>query len=417
MVKGGGRRRYSPPVKPEDRLLILDTWMRSGLAATDFAPLVGVSSHTLYGWKRKFDELGPEGLVDRRKGGRQGSRVDEVTKRSILMLKEQSAELGCEAISAMLLRGPGHPASPGAVGKVLKEAGYEVEEVLTKPHRPKVTRFERSRPNQMWQTDIFTFTLKRQNRRVHLIGFMDDRSRFIVSHGLYASATAQLVIEVLGAGIGNFNAPEEVLTDNGPQYVTWRGKSAFVKELEKRGLRHVLARPRHPQTLGKIERFWGTLWRGCVQTAVFRDLDEARERIRLFIDHYNFHRPHQGIEGATPADRFFEAAPEVLKTLRERAAANGDELARNGLPTDPFYVTGRVGGKNFSLHAEGERIIMTGEKGQRKEVELATPEGGEPTVILPEAGNEEVAGPGESPLDEGLARLGGEFAGEGSGGE
>ena len=407
MVKAGGGRQYSPPVKPENRLLILDTWMRSGLSATDFAPLVGVSAHTIYGWKRKFDELGPEGLVDRRgRRGRRGSRVDEVTKRSILMLKAQSPELGCQAISDMLMRGPGHPAGPGAVAKVLKEGGYESEDVVTKPHKPKVTRFERSRPNQMWQTDIFTFTLKRQNRRVHLIGFMDDRSRFMVSQGLYASATAQLVIEVLGSGIGNFNAPEEVLTDNGPQYVTWRGKSAFVKELEKRGIKHILARPRHPQTLGKIERFWGTLWRGCVQTAVFRDLDEARERIRLFIDHYNFHRPHQGIDGATPADRFFEAAPEIQKTLKERAAANGDELAKNGLPTDPFYVAGRVAGKNFSLHAEGERIIMTGEKGDRREVELSSPEAGEtPTVILPEAGNEEVAGPGESPLDEGLERL------------
>lgn len=180
-----------------------------------------------------------------------------------------------------------------------------------------------------------------------------------------------------------------------------------MKELEKRGIKHILARPRHPQTLGKIERFWGTLWRGCVQTAVFRDLDEARERVKLFIEHYNFHRPHQGIDNATPADRFFEAAPEVKKTLKERAAANGDELARNGLPTDPFYVTGRVAGKSFSLHAEGERIIMTGEGGERKEVDLKSPEGGgaEPTVILPEAGNEEPPGPGESPLDEGLQRL------------
>ena len=34
------------------RLLILDTWQRSGLPAGDYAPLVGVSKHTLYAWKR-----------------------------------------------------------------------------------------------------------------------------------------------------------------------------------------------------------------------------------------------------------------------------------------------------------------------------------------------------------------------------
>ena len=56
--------------------------------------------------------------------------------------------------------------------------------------------------------------------------------------------------------------------------MTWRGKSAFTKELEKRGIRQVVAAPRRPQTLGKIERFWGTLWRECVDSAVFIDLGD-----------------------------------------------------------------------------------------------------------------------------------------------
>jgi hypothetical protein len=75
-------------------------------------------------------------------------------------------------------------------------------------------------------------------------------------------------------------------TDNGSQYVTWRGQSAFSKELNKRGIRQVVAAPRRPQTLGKIERFWDTLWRECVESAVFVDRGDAQRRIGLFIDHY-----------------------------------------------------------------------------------------------------------------------------------
>ena len=56
-----------------------------------------------------------------------------------------------------------------------------------------------------------------------------------------------------------------------------------------------------------------------------------------------------------PADRYFGAAPEVLRTLKERVAGNALELAREGLPRKPFYLTGQVGGAGFSLHAEGER--------------------------------------------------------------
>lgn len=281
----------------------------------------------------------------------------------------------------MLLRGPALPASPQAVARVLHEAGYELEESPTRPHPDKIRQFERARPNQLWQTDLFTFVLKRQNRRVYLVAFMDDHSRFLVGYGLHASQSSALVLEVFRAALASYGPPEEVLTDNGSQYVTWRGKSAFTKELEKRGVRQVVARPRHPQTLGKIERFWGTLWRECVEAAIFLDLGDAQRRIGLFIDHYNFQRPHQGINGLVPADRFFGAAPEVLRTLRARVAANALALAQHGTRAAPFYLTGQVGGKPFSLHAEGERVILTGEAGTRQEIDLTPP--AQPSTLPP----------------------------------
>src|SRR5262245_39114129 len=40
---------------------------------------------------------------------------------------------------------------------------------------------------------------------------------------------------------------------------------------------------------------------------------------------YNFQRPHQGIGGLVPADRFFSAAADVLGTLKARVAANSLE--------------------------------------------------------------------------------------------
>jgi Homeodomain-like domain len=46
------------PLTAEQRLLLLDTWRRSGLPAGDFAALVGISKHTLYDWKRKFEAGG-----------------------------------------------------------------------------------------------------------------------------------------------------------------------------------------------------------------------------------------------------------------------------------------------------------------------------------------------------------------------
>ena len=358
------------PFTPEQRLLILDSWLRSKLPAGDFAALVGLSKHTLYLWKKQFDRLGPAGLMDHAKGARTGSRLPDVTQRAILLMKQSHPEWGCQRISDMLLRGPALPASASAVARVLHEAGYEMEEVATRPHPDKPRRFERAKPNQLWQTDLFTFVLKRQNRRVYLVAFMDDHSRFIVSYGLHASQSSALVLEVLRAGIGNYGPPEEVLTDNGSQYVTWRGKSAFTKELEKQGIRQIVAAPRRPQTLGKIERFWGSLWRECVESAVFLDLADARARLGLFIDWYNFQRCHHGLDGLVPADRFFHAAPTVLSLLKDRVAANALDLARHGVPKKPFYVTGQVGGQSFSVHAAGERVILSRAGQAPQEIDL-----------------------------------------------
>jgi transposase InsO family protein len=410
-------RRLAPPGQAaptfsfEQRLLLLDIWRRSGLPAGDFAPLVGLSKYTLYEWKRRFEADGPAGLADKPRGGPQGSRLSEVTRRTILMLKQSNPDWGCQRISDVLLRGPALSANPAAVARVLHEAGYQLEETPTKPHPDHERRFERARPNQLWQTDLFTFVLKRQNRRVYLVAFMDDHSRFVVSYGLHASQSTALVLEVLRAGLTSHGTPEEILTDNGSQYVTWRGKSAFSRELEKRGIRQVVASPRHPQTLGKVERFWGTLWRECVESAIFVDMSDARTRIGHFIDHYNFQRPHQGIRSAVPADRFFGAAPEVLKTLKARVAANALELARQGVPKAPFYLTGQVGGQPFSLHAEGQRVFLTAAEG-RKEVDLvppAAPAQDLPQPVCPqglidnafsEVADAEPDAPGTSALDE-----------------
>src|SRR5438874_800527 len=92
-------RRPSPHRRP------LDPWQRSGLPARDFAPLVGLSRHTLYAWKQRFDQHGPAGLLDQPRGAPAGSRLPELTKRTILLLKQAHPDWGCQRISDSLQRG------------------------------------------------------------------------------------------------------------------------------------------------------------------------------------------------------------------------------------------------------------------------------------------------------------------------
>jgi transposase len=153
---------------------LLDAWMRSRLPASEFATLVGLSAATLYQWKKRFEARGPAGLEDGPRGRKGGSRLAEPIRRAIVMLKRAHPDWGQDRIHDVLLRSEGYGASPGAVALVLEEEGYVVEEAPTVPHEAPVRRFERARPNELWQTDLFTFLLKRENRRVHLVAFMDS---------------------------------------------------------------------------------------------------------------------------------------------------------------------------------------------------------------------------------------------------
>jgi hypothetical protein len=207
----------------------------------------------------------------------------------------------------------------------------------------------------MWQSDIFTFRLG--GRYAYLIAFMDDYSRFLTGADLFRSPTAANVLEVFRVAAGEFQPPKEMLTDQGRQYTAWRGVSRFEAEMKKNGIHHFKSRPHHPMTLGKVERFWETIWQEFLSRAQFESFEAARERIRLWVKYYNHKRPHQGIEGLCPADRYFEIASQMRKTIEAGIQENLLEMALRGQPRAPFYMVGRM---------EGQAVILRAEKGKLK---------------------------------------------------
>src|SRR6185437_12010114 len=157
--------------------------------------------------------------------------------------------------------------------------------------------------------------------------------------------------------------------DNGRQYTTWRGTSRFEAELKKDGVAHFKSRPHHPMTLGKIERFWESIWQEFLTRAQFDSFESARERIKLWIKYYNHKRPHQGIEGLCPADRFFEIQSALRQTMEAGIKENLLELALRGQPRAPFYMVGRMEGQSVVLRAEKGKLKLE-LSGAEKEQEL-----------------------------------------------
>jgi transposase InsO family protein len=331
-------------------------YLEEGYGADLVAEELGIGRSTLTAWAKRYREQGEAGLqpVSSWKGRRQ---VSNEAKRKAVELKRQNPEYGSKRISHLLKRVFLLRAGPETVRQTLKEEGL-VQPPKRKPRRnPARPRFfERARPNQLWQTDIFTFRLG--GRVAYLIGYLDDYSRYITAMGLYRSQTAEHVLEVYRRAIGEYGVPKEMLTDNGRQYTNWRGTTRFEAELKKERVAHIKSRPHHPMTLGKIERLWKSIFTEFLGRVQFDSFEEAQERLRLWIQYYNHKRPHQGIGGLCPADRFFEIQGELRKVMERGIEENVLETALRGQPRKPFYMVGRMGDQSVVIRAEKGKVKM-----------------------------------------------------------
>jgi transposase InsO family protein len=363
---GGAKntRRFTVAEKLKAIRLLLDEGFSMALVSQE----LNVSKSSLVMWLQAY-RLGGEAGLQPGVPGPRPKRLPAPIAEKIIELKQENPTFGIKRISQLLRRCFFLPASPETVRQRLHDAKLMQES--SPPKKRNLTRprfFERATPNQMWQTDIFTFRLG--GRYAYLIAFMDDYSRFIVGADLFRSPTAPSVIEVYRVAVGEFQPPKEMLTDNGRQYTSWRGTSRFEAELKKDRVAHFKSRPHHPMTLGKIERFWETIWQEFLCRAQFDSFDAARERIKLWIKYYSHKRPHQGIEGLCPADRFFEIQTQLRSTIEAGIQENLLELALRGKPQAPFYMVGRMDGQSVVLRAEKGKLKLSVSDQQNQEQEL-----------------------------------------------
>ena len=367
------RGKSRGPFTPAQRREAVEAFVTSGMLQGDFCRVWGIGRSTLGKWLKRYEEEGPQGLETRRPQRKAPpvNALSESTKEAVRETKRKYPSFGLRRIRDWLFRHEGKKVSASSVKNVLVAADLHDPPKPKKKRRRKALprRFERSKPRELWQSDITSYVLPRSGRRLYLTVFLDDYSRYIVSWHLATHQKGDLVIEALLEGIARFGKPREVLTDQGRQYFAWRGKSRFQKLLHQEGIQHVVARAKHPQTLGKCERLWQTIENELWVRVRMNDLVEARVRMGHWIRHYNHFRPHQGIGGAVPADRFFLSEDAMRETLEKSMR---DELGQALMEPkrEAVYLFGRVGEKSVSLHGEGGRIVVQTPDGDRRELTL-----------------------------------------------
>jgi len=367
--KGKGKEgRYGKRYGLEFKLRCVKLRLEEGLPISLLSKEAGASKDVIRRWAKAYQERGEAGLRNGVVPAGSRRKLPGPVREKIVEIKKREPFFGVKRISHLLKRAFFLSASPETVRRALRAESLIVPS--KKKHQHNITRprfFERSTPNQLWQSDIFTFRLG--GRYAYLIGFIDDYSRHMVGLELYRSQTADQVLEVYRRAIGEYGVPKEMLTDRGRQYTNWRGSTRFERELGKDRVKHIKSQAHHPMTLGKIERFWKTIYEEFLVRAQFVSFEEARERIRQWVQYYNHKRPHQGIGGLCPADRYFEIQAELRKTMEQGIAENVLEMALRGKPREPFYMVGRMEGQSVVLRAEkGKlRLMVDDEEGGGKQ--------------------------------------------------
>jgi transposase InsO family protein len=366
--KKGKENRFGRRYGFEVKLRCVKLYLEEGLPFSLLGKEVGASTDGIRRWVKAYQERGEEGLRNAWRLSRSRRKLPGPVREKIVEIKKQKSSFGVQRISHLLKRVFFLSASPETVRRTLQE------ESLMVPSRKRQSRnmtrprfFERSTPNQMWQGDIFTFRLG--GRYAYLVGMIDDYSRYMVGLELYRSQTADQVIEVYRRAVGEYGVPKEVLTDRGRQYTNWRGTTRFERELGKDRVKHIKSQAHHPMTLGKIERFWKTVYEEFLVRAQFGSFEEAKERIRQWVQYYNHKRPHQGIGGLFPADRYFEIQGELRKVMEQGIAENVLEMALRGKPREPFYMVGRMEGQSVVLRAEKGKLRLRVDDEERGKVQ------------------------------------------------
>jgi len=330
-------RRFTPEQKQHALTLVAS----GGMTRERIAALIGTTTQSLRHWVAAAEASGTMPVVPQAQApavtsaatgtetGPQarspyaphdpGQGLSAVETTAILEYKQQHASMGAAQIRAQLKRFKGWRIAVKAIARVLRAHGYESVHRGWRPQGPAPQRFEAPRRNALWQMD-FT-DLRVAGEHLHLLVIQDDFSRYVVGHGLADSPEAAVAVDLLRAAIGRHGKPEAVRTDRGGAFTA----AAFALFLEAELIDHIVGRAYHPQGGGKVESVIGTVKRELWDIEHFEGRAAATRRLAEFFVHFNERRAHMGIDGLTPADRFFGRGAEVLAFVdalsRKRQAA------------------------------------------------------------------------------------------------
>jgi transposase InsO family protein len=338
-----------------------------GLSYKDGARKFGVKPWLLYDFNRKKDKRDTKGARDAaisakletadaeaREDMGAGATLPGDVGELICGYRRDHPEHGFKRIQDLLKQKHLVVVTRKQIRRVLKNAGLleSCDSSFDRKAGPAkgTRRFEAAYPGEMWQMDL-TYVYITGIPVLYLVLIIDDHSRYCIAAELMRDQRADTLIGILHNAVTVYGPPRKLLTDQGSGFYSWsREQTRFQEYLDDCKIEHVVGEPHSPQSQGKVERFIQTIRDELLTRVKFTGFEDAQAQIRSYVSSYNVDRPHQGIGGSRPADRFHGVAGEV-----ERVQA---QLAGRELDPERNYVIYKVGEHRVCVSCRSEGVMV-----------------------------------------------------------
>ena len=313
----------------------------------------GISRKTGHKWLKRYQERGSTtALFDlSRRPHRSPKKTPREIEERVIELRKLYGWSGRKL--RKLLQAEGIDLSRSTIDRIIDRNGL-IEK--RDRRRPAVKRFERSKPNELWQMDFKGEYILRGVERCYPLSLLDDHSRFAVGVFPLKAPSGDQVRRCAVECFEEFGVPDAMLMDHGTPW--WHSKNGhglthFSVDLIKQGIELIYGSVGHPQTQGKVERFHQTMKRSLKHRGVPQDFAGMREALREFRYIYNEVRPHQALDDDTPASRYKPSSLTYDPHPREWSYPVGADVRKLNSAGCLDYA----GGRSFISEAlAGERV-------------------------------------------------------------
>ena len=198
----------------------------------------------------------------------------------------------------IMLRREGWLVNAKRVYRLYREEGLGLGRKRKKkrPARARGTVHAPQRVNQLWAMDFVADRLE-NGRPIRILTLIDTFTREALCLWADYGMSGEKVAGQLETLVSERNLPEAIRVDNGSEFYS-RAMDAWAY---RHDVRLDFIRPGKPTENGYIESFNGKLRDECLNVHLFFSVADAQQKLEVWRNDYNHHRPHSALASLPPA--------------------------------------------------------------------------------------------------------------------